>query len=200
MRVFQDRLVDKTDKGWFKDLVMSTMSRQLDLNWSEVVTIEPIIFGDFLVPGADPKIYTEIRDMRRLVKLADEYLEDYNSTSQTPMKLVMFLDAIEHVSRICRIIRQPGGNALLLGVGGSGRQSLSRLAAFMEEFEIFQIEITKSYGQTEWREDLKKVLLASGMEGKQVVFLFTDTQIFNEACVEDINNILNGNFMFLLHY
>ena len=134
--------------------------------------------------------------MRRLVKLADEYLDDYNSTSQTPMKLVMFLDAIEHVSRICRIIRQPGGNALLLGVGGSGRQSLSRLASFMEEFDIFQIEITKSYGQTEWKDDLKKVLFGAGIEGKQTVFLFTDTQIFSESCVEDINNILNGKFSY----
>lgn len=64
--------------------------------------------------------------------MVEEYLEDYNSVSNAPMKLVMFLDAIEHVSRITRVIRLPLGNALLLGVGGSGRQSLTRLAAFME--------------------------------------------------------------------
>lgn len=42
--------------------------------------------------------------MRGLVKLIEGYLEDYNSTSTSPMKLVLFLDAIEHVSRICRLV------------------------------------------------------------------------------------------------
>jgi len=55
-----------------------------------------------------------------LSKISD-YLEEFNSGSKNPMKLVMFLDACDHVNRICRILRSPQGNALLLGVGGSGR-------------------------------------------------------------------------------
>lgn len=55
-----------------------------------------------------------------------QYLDDYNMQSSKEMKLVFFLDAMEHVSRIARMIRQDRGNALLVGVGGTGKQSLTR--------------------------------------------------------------------------
>lgn len=90
-----------------------------------------------------------------MVKKIEEYLDDYNSTSKTPMKLILFLDACDHVARICRVLRQPLGNALLLGVGGSGRQSLARLATYISNYKSFQIEVVKGYGMKDWRENLK---------------------------------------------
>lgn len=126
----------------------------------------------------------------------EDFLDDYNQVNTAQMKLVLFLDAVKHVTRISRIIRQPLGNALLLGVGGSGRQSLTRLAAHMyammlffiffpncvyfhnrAEYELFQIELSKNYGVPEWREDIKRCMLKAGLENNPIVFLFCDTQV-----------------------
>lgn len=63
-------------------------------------------------------------------EILEEFLEDYNATSISPMKLVLFQDAIDHICRINRIIRQPRGNALLLGMGGSGVKIYLELMPF----------------------------------------------------------------------
>lgn len=63
------------------------------------------------------------------------------------------------------------------GIGGSGRASATKLAAFMSDYELFQIEITKTYTFTDWREDVKKMLRKAGFDGASTVFLFGDHQL-----------------------
>lgn len=107
-----------------------------------------------------------MNDHGALAKTMEEYLEDHNAMSTKPMSLVLFKNAIEHVARVSRVICQPMGNSLLVGVGGSGRKSLTVLATSIAEYQLFQIEISKSYGIADWRDDLKKVLTVSGVENR----------------------------------
>eukprot|EP00798_Chlamydomonas_sp_ICE-L_P002276 gene2276-8544_t len=105
---------------------------------------------------------------------------------------VFFMDAIQHISRIARVIRQPRGSAMLVGVGGSGKQTLTRFACFMSKTECVSIELTRNYGLNEFREQLRSLYMTTGVEKMHVAFLFTDNHIVSESFVEDINSVLNS--------
>lgn len=109
------------------------------------------------------------------------------------MDLVLFTDAIEHVVKIHRVITTEFGHALLVGVGGSGRKSLTELSTFIANYQIVHLEIPKGYNFEMWRDDLKTNLYKElAMEIKNMIFFFSDTQLIDESFLEDLNNILNN--------
>ncbi|KAJ0395885.1 hypothetical protein P43SY_002016 [Pythium insidiosum] len=198
LRVFSDRLIDDKDRQWFAALIARMVTLHFDLDYASPSVKGPhstLIYGNFgdpkAVAGSGKRLYNELRDREALQRAMSMYLEDYNNMSAAPMSLVLFQNAIEHIARISRVIHQPYGNALLVGVGGSGRKSLTTLAVSMADYKLFQIEISKSYSRVDWRNDLKKVLMLSGVSNQPTVFLVSDTQLVEEAFLEDINGILN---------
>lgn len=104
-----------------------------------------LVFTAGLCCNADTKVYRDITDQEKMLHVVGEYLSDMNAGSKKPQNLVLFQFALEHLARISRVITSPGGNALLVGLGGSGRQSLTRLAAFMQDMEVFQVRFKLSY-------------------------------------------------------
>ena len=81
-------------------------------------------------------------------------MEEYNEHAP-PMNLVLFDDALDHMTRIHRLFRLYHGNALLVGVGGSGKSSLTRVSAFAAGCEVFEITLSRGYNENNLREDLK---------------------------------------------
>lgn len=151
-------------------------------------TKEPPMFGDFISGGT----YEDFADVSILLSFMEQQLEDYNSSpGHTKVNLVLFMETIEHVTRIARVISQPRGNMLLIGLGGSGRQSIVKLAAYICEQTTYQIEVTKKYKVQDFREDLKTLYTMVGVQNKTISFVFKDNQVAEEVFLEIINNMLS---------
>ncbi|CCW68744.1 unnamed protein product [Phytomonas sp. Hart1] len=190
-RVFSDRLINDEDKAAFTQLLEKEI-REMGFTepYEEFIGSRRLIFGSFMTTH---KGYDQITDMVALTNRFDELLATYNEENENRMDLVLFLDAIEHVCRIFRVLCMPSGHCLLLGIGGSGRKSLTRLACYLiQEMEIFTVEITKSFGVKEWHETLARLLLECGMSDKKRTFLFSDTQIVQPVFLEDVTALLTS--------
>lgn len=101
-----------------------------------------VLFADHLVYYI---VVCEIRDVHVCRNLHVHWI-------QSVVWLFLSMCFPSSVIRVVRVISQPRGNMLLVGIGGSGRQSLSRMAASICEYQIFQVEVTKLYRKQEFRE------------------------------------------------
>jgi len=153
----------------------------------------PLIYTNSVTAACDGA-YLPIPSMEKLKAVLDAKLIEYNE-SNAMMDLVLFEQAMLHITRISRIIQNPGGNAMLIGVGGSGKQSLTRLAAFIYNFEVKQLIITSNFTVEDLKENLRNMYLSAGVKGNPIVFLVTDSQISDEKFLVYINSMLTTGWI-----
>jgi len=194
-RVFKDRLINENDLSTFSDFLMNACKKQFEEDQEEMFS-EPLIFTSFMsVHAGNDKAYVAVKDMPTLKKVLEEKLADYNDNFAI-MNLVLFDMAMEHVTRICRIIDQTAGHALCVGVGGSGKQSLARLAAFILKMDVIQIVVAGNYGVNELKLDLQDMYKKAAIKpGTPYVFILTDSQIADERFLVYINDLLASGFI-----
>uniref|UniRef100_A0A8D2LWB2 AAA+ ATPase domain-containing protein n=1 Tax=Varanus komodoensis TaxID=61221 RepID=A0A8D2LWB2_VARKO len=171
-RVYSDKLMEEKDIEHFNKVLIDT----------------PLIYCHFAHGVGEPR-YFPVSDWKKLTRILTEALEHYNELHAS-MNLVLFEEAIQHICRINRILEAPYGNVLLIGVGGSGKQSLCRLAAFLSSLEVFQIALRKSYAIHDLRSDIATLYFKVGVKNIGTVFLHTDAQIPDERFLVLINDML----------
>lgn len=163
-RVFHDRLINDDDRLLFKKIMHEICLKHFN---KQVYHDDepPILFGDFMVFGkarAD-RIYEEIKDHGKLESILMDYIEDYNTATGKRMHLILFQDALEHTVRLARLLRSDRGNGLLVGVAGMGKQSLTKLAAHVNEYKCMQIELKRNYDINGFHEDLRIIYRQAGV-------------------------------------
>lgn len=187
-RVYGDKLVDYTDMGTFNKLLLEYVKKGVEGFDEEFVFEKPLIYCHFAKGLQDMK-YMPIPDWERLQKLLTEAQDGYNELVGA-MNLVLFEDAMSHVCRISRIIESSRGYALLIGVGGSGKQSLTRLAAFISSLDVFQIQLTKDFSINDLKANIATLYLKVGIKSSPCCFLMTDSEVAKEQFLVLVNDLL----------
>eukprot|EP01135_Chromosphaera_perkinsii_P008183 Nk52_evm5s1178 gene=Nk52_evmTU5s1178 len=205
-RVIADRFTNAKDKEWFEKNMAKVVQENLENEQMDQVMKSDKYFVDFLrdapeVTGEEegdvepevPKVYEPIESFESLKERLEFFMGQYNENVKGgKLELVFFEEAMIHLVKLSRVIRTPRGHCLLVGVGGSGKQSLTRLASYIADCDTFQITLTKSYNLGNLFEDLKFLYKKAGLNGKGMVFLFTDNEIKDEMFLECLNNVLTS--------
>lgn len=153
-------------------------------------TPEPLVFAYF-VESLDEKVYDQFPSAERLSEQLNLALREYNELNAV-MDLVLFEDCMKHACKISRILTAAGGHALLVGVGGMGKQSLSRLSAFICSYTNTGIVISSSYSVNDFKVDLQTMFQKAGVKDEGMMFLFTEGQIKTENFLVFLNDLLSS--------
>ncbi|XP_053528697.1 dynein axonemal heavy chain 9 isoform X1 [Artibeus jamaicensis] len=188
-RVYRDKLVEEKDFDLFDKIQIEVVKKIFDDIEETVEQTQSLNMYCHFANGIGEPKYMPVQSWELLTQTLVDALESHNEVN-TVMDLVLFEDAIRHICRINRILEAPRGNALLVGVGGSGKQSLTRLAAFISSMDVFQITLRKGYQISDFKMDLASLCLKAGVKNLNMVFLMTDAQVAHEKFLVLINDLL----------
>ncbi|XP_029343675.1 dynein heavy chain 5, axonemal-like [Acyrthosiphon pisum] len=207
-RVIYDKLTSIQDKDWFLETVMSSAEKFLGHENYKMMPadMKTIVFVDFMrdmiEPTGDepddfepetPNIYENIEDFEVLKDRMLMFMGQMkDATRGSVVDLVFFRDCMVHLIIIARILRIPRGNGLLVGVGGSGRRSVTTLASFIAKYKQHSIFLTRSYNINNFLDDIRILYRFAGIQDMKTTFVFTDNDIKEESFLEYINNILSS--------
>uniref|UniRef100_A0A8D8RBM8 Dynein heavy chain 2, axonemal n=1 Tax=Cacopsylla melanoneura TaxID=428564 RepID=A0A8D8RBM8_9HEMI len=186
-RVFSDRIVDVNDKEWFDKTLSDTLNKYFDATADNVLKGRLPLFSDII--GEEGR-YEEVIDSEQFMQFLKLKVKEYNEQDDiVPMDLVLFQGAMEHIIRIGRVISQPKGHLLLVGMGGSGRTYLTRISAFLYKQEFFSNQgCDVDELLTKWRH----LYCEAGIHHQGTCFLFKYTTPEHEVFFGFLSAILRS--------
>eukprot|EP00004_Rigifila_ramosa_P014268 TRINITY_DN3231_c0_g3_i5.p1 TRINITY_DN3231_c0_g3~~TRINITY_DN3231_c0_g3_i5.p1 ORF type:complete len:3059 (-),score=575.29 TRINITY_DN3231_c0_g3_i5:95-9271(-) len=183
LRLFSDRLVTEPERAWTLDLINGVAARHfVGVNLDSALRM-PILFSSWLNSAYVSVDRDQLRQFMqaRLKTFCEEHLD---------VPLVMFNSVLDHALRIDRVIRQPQGHLLLIGVSGAGKTVLSKFVAWSTGLSVFQIKASKRYTAEDFNEDLRTVMKRCGCRDEKVCFVFDESNILESSFLERMNALL----------
>jgi dynein heavy chain len=205
LRVFNDRLTTSEDTAVLfdkiKHCVRVIFRENFDSAFEHLGKVDGFVteqnlrnltFGDFIaVEGR--KFYQEITSFDEFAKQTKLKLKSYfEENPEKCFKVDVFKYPMENISKVCRILSLQGENLFMLGDGGSGRETVAKVAAIMKNITFYTPPLCSDFTFEDWRKDLKAILKETGGFGKGFILFLTSSHLKNKQYLEDVNNILTS--------
>lgn len=207
-RVIADRLLYQADKEVVFERMKYVLNLKLRANFETIMNeilpkgeklnenytdVERIVMTDVTgeAINVEERDYIEHPDLGAVRKKVELYLEEFNMTSKTPMNIIIFDFATIQILKICRILKLDKSHGVLIGLGGSGRQTLAKLSSFIMNQNMINLEVHSKYSEKDWRADIKKILSQASLNKKASMLFITEVQSRNEYLMQDVDSMLN---------
>uniref|UniRef100_A0A3B1KJE1 Dynein axonemal heavy chain 11 n=1 Tax=Astyanax mexicanus TaxID=7994 RepID=A0A3B1KJE1_ASTMX len=182
-RVYSDRFTDPADQNLFYKLQTDAARQACE---QEPGLQEPVVYLHYGGGAAEP-MYAPVLGWEELSSILNEALHSYNQLYSS-MNLVLFQQAMLHPSQHPPSLH----NIHPVGVGGSGKQSLTRLAAHFSNMDVFQPTVHRGYGLQELKVDLAGLCVKTGVKNLPTVLLLTDAQIPDDRFLNILSALISG--------
>ena len=183
LRIFQDRLVTTEHKAWTDGLIDRAAQAAFPTVDVEQALRRPILYSDWLSRQYKAVERPPLRDYARarLRGYSEEELDTDIVLHDAVLDLALGAD---------RILRQPAGHLLLLGVSGSGRTTVARFCAWLRGLALFTLPSACSYTEHDFDADLRELLRRVGVRGEKVCWTLDEGHVAHPARLEKLNTLL----------
>ena len=191
-RVFSDRLATEDEKELMQSIMAATLHESAGVDSASMLRKdEELVFARV---GAAADAYAEVCDTGALQSELERQLREHNEC-KAPMQLVLFPQAVQQVLRMVRVLQAPGAHALLVGVSGSGRRSLSRLAAFICDTAVFQPGASAQLLLADFQDVMRAVLRNCIRKDESTLLLVSEGQITDERFLVEISELMGTGWV-----
>ena len=202
-RIFRDRMVDADSEAKLDTIVGTTFRSK----WNNIPSLAGIHFTTLASTPITGARCAERRNdsisapllvrigTADFVACVEKGLE-YYQRENTEIRMLLFPQLLEHVSRVDRVLSSPGGSLLLIGRSGVGRRTIVKLVSYMHGYSFNNPPMIRSVDEDgvirHFQSILKSLIQSIAVEGRGAVLYVEDHHFCAGAILESINSLLSS--------
>ncbi|CRH00097.1 dynein heavy chain, putative [Plasmodium relictum] len=175
-RVYSDKL-NKKDKKKYKSIIIDIIKKmynKYEINKFVMKYDNSLLFSNFH-KGSHDRSYDLCKNIEELTVFLTEELNEYNNFYN--LNIVLFNDAIRHICKLIRIVDNLKSHALLLGIGGCGKTTISKFSCYISSKTFFEMDFSTHCSDNDIKKYLQNIFHKCAMKNEDIILFLKESKI-----------------------